>query len=220
MVAENNKHRFSKLKRIYHANEPFFLMPLVLLVQSSTYFATGLLRLNKSSYSVSLPLDNAIPFIPFFILFYISLYFFGAIPFLVIKSRRYVRNYAKAYIFASIFSFLIFITLPIKMEHPEITGTTVFDKLTQFIYDADVTDNAFPSVHICLTLLTMIALSSVNNAWKAAGILWGTVIIFSTLFVKQHYLLDIVGGLLVGTLAYLLFLRKDRLLAKKKETFK
>ena len=78
--------------------------------------------------------------------------------------------------------------------------------LVEYTYSIDTNTNVFPSVHI---LGVMAAVAAVWNtprlqkgAWRWGSALYGALIIVSTVFVKQHAVVDVLSGLMVGAIAY------------------
>jgi membrane-associated phospholipid phosphatase len=70
----------------------------------------------------------------------------------------------------------------------------------------DASGNACPSMHVATALFSALWLERLLREigaplWlRIANILWGVAIIYSTLAVKQHVFLDVVGGVLLGGL--------------------
>lgn len=80
-------------------------------------------------------------------------------------------------------------------------------ELMRSIYNFDRPYNAFPSTHTSTTVL----ISLFGQRWYPR-FWWGwgafiMIVLFSTLFTRQHYLPDLVGGALLAWLAYRFGLR-------------
>ena len=59
-------------------------------------------------------------------------------------------------------------------------------------------------MHVYMTTLLMLFSFSTNYFWNIIIFIAGSSIILGTLFTKRHYLLDVVGGLVVGFTGYFL----------------
>ncbi|MDZ4075389.1 MAG: phosphatase PAP2 family protein [Hylemonella sp.] len=76
----------------------------------------------------------------------------------------------------------------------------------------DTAGNACPSLHVAIAVFSAIWLHhqlravGVGRVWLALNWLWCVVIAYSTLATKQHVVLDVVGGVLLGALGGLLSL--------------
>ncbi len=77
----------------------------------------------------------------------------------------------------------------------------------------DATGNACPSMHVATALFSACwihrRLSDIRAAWWAFAInaLWAALIVYSTLAIKQHVLLDVLGGTLLAAVFALVSLR-------------
>src|SRR5262249_23463839 len=82
------------------------------------------------------------------------------------------------------------------------SGTTLFAILRR----VDSTGNACPSMHVAAAVFTVIRVHDVlarayAPRWlKWVNVLWCLLIVYSTLAVKQHVVLDAVAGALLGAL--------------------
>jgi membrane-associated phospholipid phosphatase len=175
----------------------------IILVVLALYLPINLLV--KGGTQLQLPVDNLIPFFPPAI----TIYLFADIIFVLfpvlaaIKVKRgEFEAYAVSILFASLISYIIYVIAPTFITRPEITGNDIFSKAVAILYSADRSNNAAPSGHTYQSFICAIYL------WRwSPGLrwLWITVtilILASTLFTKQHYILDLVAGLAIGVLAY------------------
>jgi membrane-associated phospholipid phosphatase len=99
---------------------------------------------------------------------------------------------------------------------PDITSQTVGSDLLRWVYAHDQPYNAFPSSHVYLTVLCGL----LWMRWKPGGrLIWMIGVLgisLSTLFTKQHYLLDVISGATLAGLAYIIGIGIDRWWEKKK----
>jgi membrane-associated phospholipid phosphatase len=97
-------------------------------------------------------------------------------------------------------STFIFFPTYVRAEH--IPGSDFPSRLLNFIHQNSGRYNAFPSGHVYITVL----LALFYNRWypgrKFYWILIPVIISFSTLFTHQHYIADIVGGVVVALIGY------------------
>ena len=94
--------------------------------------------------------------------------------------------------------------------------------LLQNTYNLDTNTNVLPSVHVLGVLDALYAVRRTpglrRTGWRTFADIWGVIIICSTLFVKQHAFIDVVAGLVVGAIAYVIIYaiiggRRDRRMA-------
>ena len=193
-------------------------MPLLLsgLVQLLCYYLPELLPKGREMF-LKLPIDDKIPFINAFIVFYVLAYLFWVVQWLfyAAEGEPILSKYVRAEILGKLISLLFFLLLPVSMVRPADTGTGVFGWMTACIYAADSPTRLFPSMHCFLTWLWFRAVQEAKDTGRGVRIFTGVMtalICASTLFVKQHLLLDVPGGILLAELC--LFI-SDRLLRRK-----
>ncbi len=100
---------------------------------------------------------------------------------------------------------LTFILFPTYVDLPTITGNDIFSQLLRMVQVAGGTHAALPSAHNFLTMwfcATLIHLYP-RYRWVWVGIL--VIVALSTLFTGQHYILDVVAGLLLGFVGILVW---------------
>ena len=161
----------------------------------------------QDSVQVNTSLDDLIPYLSWFVIFYVAwmplLYI--AFIYLGITNRSLYWRTIIAYNAAVTVSNLIFILFPTSMPRPEISGNDIFNMLVLFIYNHDQPVNCFPSIHCLTTYLLFISmirhqLFSVGMRVLFSVFFWS--IIASTVFIKQHALVDVIGGILLAEMAY------------------
>jgi len=161
----------------------------------------------QDSVQVNTSLDDLIPYLSWFVIFYVAwmplLYI--AFIYLGMTNRSLYWRTIIAYNAAVTVSNLIFILFPTSMPRPEISGNDIFNMLVLFIYNHDQPVNCFPSIHCLTTYLLFISmirhqLFSVGMRVLFSVFFWS--IIASTVFIKQHALVDVIGGILLAEMAY------------------
>ena len=155
-------------------------------------------------------LDRYVPFCEWFIFPYVSwsplLVVLGV--YLILKDGEGFRRYMW-YIMVTFITAVVFCILipngqdlrPAVMEHHNLAAW-----LVEYTYSIDTNTNVFPSVHI---LGCMAAVAAVwhtpglrKPAWRWGVTLYAALIMVSTMFVKQHAVIDVLAGLLTGAIAY------------------
>ena len=156
-------------------------------------------------------LDVAIPYISAFVIPYLALYPFIAIPFIVTwkRSRDFLKtNLAFLLLTAISFGYYIFAQTTVFRNY--IFTDDVFDQLVQFIYSIDAPLNTFPSMHVATTVLTLHITSIYRRDLFLPMAAVGALIILSTLFIKQHNIVDVLGGLAVAGLSFAIVFRPKK----------
>lgn len=177
------------------------------LLQSSIYFITRLFE--GKPYNVSLNIDSKIPFISYFVIFYVLWYIFLIVSPLIIYKRdeKSLKEYALTYVVCAIISSILFLFFPTTVTRASsLNDNLFFDKLVILIYKNDSPAlNCFPSFH-CLACILWIKYIGLNrNIKKYIRILitfFSIVVMLSTLFIKQHAVVDVIGSLFVFIIGY------------------
>lgn len=139
-------------------------------------------------------LDLLIPFVPGFVWIYLLYYVFCFTPIFVIKNMDTFRRIALGYLLEGMISFAIFVFYPTKMIRPEVIGNSINDKLLTMVYHTDPGFNVFPSMHVANSLFVALIFYRYNK--KIGLVFWAIALLISAsiFFVKQHYLVDFIGG--------------------------
>lgn len=152
-------------------------------------------------------IDTQIPFIKEFIYPYISwmpILYLGFI-YLGLTNKSLFWRTLLTYNVGVIAANICFAVFPTHVPRPMVGGTDLSSTLVQFIYANDAPFNCFPSVHCLTSYLLFIIINRHLNFRPLARITWSVwlwLIIASTVFVKQHSLLDVAGGILFAEAAY------------------
>jgi membrane-associated phospholipid phosphatase len=148
--------------------------------------------------------DRMIPFLPRTVCIYDSIFLYTAIAPCLMKSRRELNRYVAGILLISSISFFIFFFFPTSVNrsglHP------LESPLYTLLIFIDNELNAFPSLHAAFAVFNALYCNRfsaiLGNIAVAFLWLWGIGIIVSALCIRQHYLPDILGGILVGLAGY------------------
>lgn len=192
---------------------------VALIILAALYvFVTALYPLfnkpRETTYCLNTVLDDRIVFSPAWIIPYVTWYaFLPAVGFfLMCKDKRQCAITLLTMILGLLLSYLTYSFFQTTVPRPNPVGDDIFSRLVQLIYHIDQPFNAFPSIHVLATYALMLGAAraqGINKAAKAAIWVVGLSIILSTVFIKQHVVADILGGIALAQvlhwlLAYLL----------------
>ena len=121
------------------------------------------------------------------------------------NKEKYIKL-VLATITSLIMLYIFFILYPSKVIRPDINS---YNDLTTFIlyivYKVDSPTNCFPSGHclLCFTLIySLLDNQTISNKLKMPALIINILIIMSTLFVKQHVILDVISAFVLATINY------------------
>jgi|HubBroStandDraft_4_1064222.scaffolds.fasta_scaffold04464_6 membrane-associated phospholipid phosphatase len=158
------------------------------------------------------PVDRALPVVPVFAIPYVSLIpYIGVslIVFLFFRVRVY-RSAAITMIIVWFISYAFYFFLQSYIARPQITGTDPFSGMIRSIYASDRPYNDFPSLHTSLSTIIAIHWWRLDRRVGVPAAIWTALIVASTVLVKQHYLADVAGGLVLAAVTSFLVMRATR----------
>lgn len=182
------------------------------LSQVVIYFITKLFLNNE--FVLNNLLDDQIPFVPYFIYFYISWYI---LLFLVpIIYMKYDKKALKKYTYTNFISVLvcgiIFIIFPTTINRPNIEVTSITTWIVNTIYYFDTPAvNCLPSIHslICCIFILCNSKANIKTSYKCIIDILSVLIILSTLFIKQHVIYDVLSAFIVSSITYIIVTKKE-----------
>lgn len=185
------------------------MKPLVFLLSIPILNIAYILLNNagRGSQSLALTVDGAIPFLKWFIVPYILWYpfIFALFIYLCYKDRQMYYRTLVSYNISLVICYIIYFFYQTHVERPALSGDDLMTQLVTLIYAADEPYNAFPSIHVLSTYLMMRAFRYVsrNTFARTAVDAMGLAIILSTVFVKQHVVLDAVAAIVIGEVIFI-----------------
>ena len=159
--------------------------------------------LNHGPYVLFLrtPLDDLIPVVGPFAVPYVSLrpfIYLSAVLFLLFRVRIY-RSAAVSMIVVLVTSYAFYAFLQTYIDRPAIIGDDLFSRMIRDVYASDQPYNDFPSLHASLSTIFAIHWLRVDRRLGLPIAVWAALIVVSTVFVKQHYVPDVVAGVLLAS---------------------
>jgi membrane-associated phospholipid phosphatase len=188
------------------------LLASALVSLAPLYFVIGELTRNWPAYAPAIAWDRAVSLQPAWMLVYGSLYVFVVImPLLVVREPGLLRRAMQAYLSVMVVSYVGFLLWPTAAPRPaDVPGEGFSAWSLRLAYSIDPPHGCFPSLHVAYSCVAALACYRVHRGVGVVAGLWAALIGVSTLFTKQHYIVDVIAGALAAYGAYLLFLRGHR----------
>ena len=178
-----------------------FALMLTLLGWLIIYFFVNRLQVDPGRrIDLSMELDRQTPYIPLFALVYFSTYVFVIQPFFLLSNARLFYWMLTSFILISVISSLIHATVPSKIERVEqVTSGGLSGWMLGLFQKTCKPYGNFPSMHVGLSVPVAAANFAVGGPVAGSAMLvWAVLIALSTLYAKQHYILDVLAGLAGG----------------------
>ena len=167
-------------------------------IQALTYFLIPLKFAFEPTLVSYTRVDQAIPFVLWTIVIYVTFYLQISLMFLLAESRKALREIFILYFWGGCLLSAFYFLMPTVHHYPnpvpECCG--VLEWIFLKIRYLDVAANQFPSGHTLFSLIGpfyMLASGRKTKGWLF--LIWGLAITASTLTVKQHNAYDAVAGI-------------------------
>ena len=161
------------------------------------YFITENFIPRERCYPVHCRLDDVIPFCEYFVIPYVGWYLLIVVSLLyfMLYNPDHFKNLMKFIIVTQIVAMAIYIIFPNRQDlrPAEFVRENIFTDIVGLLYAFDTSTNVCPSLHVAYSL----GIASVwvkekgVHVWVKAGIVVFVVLVcLSTVFLKQHSVLD------------------------------
>ncbi len=187
---------------------PFLRRFVVVLVWTSFlyvgYQLTNRFQVFEPKSLMLFEFENDIPFLPWTVLPYFLLIGGMYLPVFLDTPSTFIKSlYAVGFAVAINYSiFLFFPTVYPRPPAPEVTNVTTAIYL--WLTGIDTPANCFPSGHVCVPGIGFWYLAQQHKKWAWLYGLVFILLVLTVLTTKQHYLIDIFGGLLTAFIGIML----------------
>ncbi len=179
-----------------------FLLAFVAAVSLCGYFPLD--RMKARYADVETPLDRTIPLMPLFIFPYLGFFLYVGLAFAVLVFSPYAKSYFVSLIIAALIADVFWYVWPIRVKRSPLTGSSISLRLINLMRRYNKPGNAFPSSHVFVSLITGYWLCTAFPLYALFGAVCAALIVLSTVLIKQHYIVDVLGGfVLAATAIYL-----------------
>lgn len=154
--------------------------------------------------------DDLIPFCEYFVIPYYFWFVFliGMLFYTLFFDTECFKKYMCYIIYTYTLAIVIYLVYPNAQQLRPLTfeRDNIFTRIVTFLYDFDTNTNVCPSIHVLGSLAVMFASFNTERfktvKWKIAFITCTVLISVSTVFLKQHSIIDVLVALPIGVLAY------------------
>jgi membrane-associated phospholipid phosphatase len=168
--------------------------------------------LNHGPYRLFLrsPIDVALPTVPVFVVPYVSLqpFIYGSLVVFLLFRARIFQSAVLSMVATFLVSYVFFAFLQTYVDRPVLTGDDLFTRMIRDVYAGDHPFNDFPSLHVSTSTIVAIHWWRLGRNYTWPLIIWAALIATSTVMVRQHYVADIAGGLVLAFSTSFFFLRR------------
>jgi membrane-associated phospholipid phosphatase len=160
-------------------------------------------------------LDNLIPFNEYFIIPYLLWFFyiFITVAYLLLTSKHDFYKCC-AYLFTGMtICLLIYTVFPnghyLRVDVNSLGRSNIFTDIIAKLYSVDTATNVFPSIHVFNSVGAMIAIHKNERLFpikwlQQTAFVLTVLICMSTVFLKQHSIMDVFGALILNIIMYVI----------------
>ncbi len=164
----------------------------------------------ETYHSMHCFLDDKIPFCEFFLIPYLFWFVFliGIHLYTLLYDVEAFKKLMKYIIITYSFTILIYLVFPTCQELRPLSfeRSNIFTKFIEGFYEFDTNTNVCPSIHVIGSLAVMFTAWNTKGLdspkWKSAFAVTAVLICVSTVFMKQHSVLDVLAALPICFIAY------------------
>ncbi|MEJ6563250.1 MAG: phosphatase PAP2 family protein [Euryarchaeota archaeon] len=213
-----NYHTWSR------ARVTLFLLCFYFLTAAVPYFVTNQIAAwrDASLFNPNNFIDDMIPYMSWNIVFYFSFYLY--FPIVAWYGSKEGQRRIDGFLFHQYLTLstwaacILFLIAPVKVQlRPKLAlGEGVFDQLLSTIHEADPPFNSWPSLHVFQSALIVMVIRhwmKSDGTWTnlSSAIIWvfWSLLVLSTMGIKQHYMFDAVTGVLFAALVWVYFCKPN-----------
>ena len=196
------KHFLKKITGIVPAYG-FFSLVFSFVFNCLVYSGSRAVAGSWYHHNIESNLDLRLPFLPQFLIIYFGCYIFWAANYILAarQDREEVYRFFTADFISRCVCLMIFLAYPTTNTRPVIEGSGFWDLLTGWLYSIDAADNLFPSIHCLVSWFCFLAVKGQKKIpiwYKAVSFILAVLVFLSTLFTKQHVIVDVAGGIFLA----------------------
>lgn len=203
-LSKLNDSRFSHLKWLFGW-----------IFYFAAFFLTEILIPVEKCHVIHSPLDALIPFCEYFVIPYVLWYalIVGSLGYFLFYNVASFVKLQKYFILTQVIAVIVYIVYPScqNLRPESFANDNVFTALVGLLYSVDTNTGVCPSVH-CIYSIGIASVwlkeHGISKGFKTFIVVLAVLICLSTVFIKQHSVIDFVAAIPVCFLAEFLVLRK------------
>jgi len=192
-----------RLRQPYPNTVPVLLLALIM----PGYHVIVAINRGRAVHMPELALDRAIPLEPLWMIAYGSIWIFAFLPVFIVRQPALTRRAMLAALTVIVIAYVGFLIYPTVLPRAEVPGDGFSAWSLRLVYSIDPPHGCFPSLHVAYSFVSALTCYRVHRGVGVIALVWAAIIGVSTLYTKQHYVVDVIGGIAIACVAYLLFLR-------------
>lgn len=202
----------------------YAVCPLLVMVTFNMviYVGAEILTKHRVHYNLTTSLDRMIPLIPAFSIIYLGCYLFWVVNYIMIVrvSKSHCYRFALADLMSRVICGFFFLVVPTTNVRPHLQSTDIFAFLLKMVYVTDAPTRLFPSIHCLVSWFCYIGIRSqktIPKWYQTVSLIFAILVCVSTQVTKQHYVIDVLGGIAIAEFCYWISGKIMKRLSSRKE---
>lgn len=200
--------------KMFEAASKFKLLLIAVLAFIVCYLIPNHFGFIKATNLYLFNFETKIPFISWTVWIYMSDYVYVVLAFMLLKEKININKAFYSFLFFCVSSMLVFYIYPTTFPRPVVEYVGVNGILLKLLHNIDTPNNCFPSLHVGMSFLLSYFYLYEQKKYFPLFFLWSILISLSTLSTKQHYFVDILGGIILSIVSFYVI---NKFLFKKKK---
>jgi membrane-associated phospholipid phosphatase len=188
---------------------------LAVLLFLVMHFSTNYLaKIRNTKRCLKSRWDDRLPFVPSMVYFYLFTYIFNSVCLFFLIYDKPLKEFiivVKIIITLIITGSLFYIIMPTRIIKPQLESKNISLRLLKAHNDNILPYNAFPSLHVAFSIITVLVAFHFDSQLKIYYLIILILIAISALLTKQHYIIDIIAGAVLGSIIFIFFLLRYNL---------
>jgi membrane-associated phospholipid phosphatase len=172
----------------------------------AAYLGVNAATAGRSAAQPFLPFEDRIPLIAAAYPVYASVYLEIVLPLWLARTRRAFVRTQLAVTLASLLAFAVFLAAPMPYPRPVLDTHDAMHGLLALEWAVDGPRCTFPSLHVAIAMVMYLGLRNEAPRWRLPLLFVAIGVSISTVLVKQHFIADVVGGVVLAAIAWRLTL--------------
>ncbi len=187
--------------------QPIFALLMFATWSAGYFFISSITEAHTTHQLPTLAWEQNAPLVPEYVFIYLTIYPVFLLPFLFIHQKDFFRLFSFAYINVMCVCYIVYLVYPVSIERPPLAGHSFSTWVLGIVYGADHPWNCFPSLHVAMSLLAALTILEVRRIRGILTLLLTVWIAYSTVLIKQHYVLDVVAAMVLTLAIYFIYFR-------------
>ncbi len=161
----------------------------------------------RGAYSLMTDIDRGIPFLKIFVIPYIAwyLFLFCTFVYFCLKDREVYYKTLLSLNLGLLVCYAVYFFYQTTVPRPLLAEEDILTRMVAWVYATDQPFNCFPSIHSLTSYLMFKGIRHSHIRNKQNQLVISSIaftIILSTLFIKQHAILDAIAAIFLGEVLF------------------